>query len=84
MPSVVNVYKNYQMINYYVNPYSACSSYTCPVLYFQVFLVFLIGIHSMQGWTVTMRHGVVRKRSTKRLKHADNLFRKNLQLKGVC
>ena len=28
---------------------------------------FLIGIHSMQSWTATTRHGVTRKRSTKRL-----------------
>ena len=28
---------------------------------------FLIEIHSMQGWTATMRHGVTRKRSTQRL-----------------
>ena len=27
-----------------------------------------------------MRHGVTRKRSTKRVKHTGNLFRKNLQL----
>ena len=26
---------------------------------------FLIGIHSMKGWTATIRHGVTRKRSTK-------------------
>ena len=26
----------------------------------------------------------LRKRSTKRLEHTGNLFRKNLQLKGVC
>ena len=44
---------------------------------------FLIGIHSMQGWTATMRHGVTRKRSTKRLEHTGNLFRKNLQLKNM-
>ena len=44
----------------------------------------LIGIHSMHGWTVTTRHGVTRKRSTNRLKHPGNLFRKNLQLNGVC
>ena len=48
------------------------------------FFFFLIGIHSMQGWTATMRHGFTRKRSTKRLKHTANLFRKNLQLRGVC
>ena len=29
-------------------------------------------------------HGVRRKRSTKRLQHIGNLFRKNLQLKDVC
>ena len=47
-------------------------------------LFFLIEIHSMQGRTTTRRHGVTRKRSTKRLKHTGNLFRKNLQLKDVC
>ena len=30
-----------------------------------------------------MRHGVTRKRSTQRLKHRGNLFRKKLQIKGV-
>ena len=44
----------------------------------------LIGIHSMQGWTATTRHGVTRKISSKRLRHTGNLFRKNLQLKDVC
>ena len=38
----------------------------------------------MQGLTATARHGVKRKRSTKRLKHTENFFRKNLQLIGVC
>ena len=47
-------------------------------------LFFLTGIHSMQGWTATIRHGVTRKRNTKRLKHTRNLFRNNLQLKDVC
>ena len=37
----------------------------------------------MQGWTATARDGVTRKRRTKRLKDTGNLFRKNLQLKGV-
>ena len=32
---------------------------------------FLIGIHSMQGWTATTRPGVTRKRSTKRLPLKD-------------
>ena len=43
-----------------------------------------IGIHSMQDSTGTMKHGVTKKRSTKRLKHTEDLFRKNLQLKDVC
>ena len=30
------------------------------------------------------RHGVTRKKSTKRLQLIENLFRKNLQLKDVC
>ena len=38
----------------------------------------------MQGATATARHGVERKRSTKRLKLTGNLFGKNLQLKDVC
>ena len=46
-------------------------------------IFFLIGIFSMQGWAATARHGVTKK-STKRCKHTGNLFRKNLQLKGVC
>ena len=46
--------------------------------------LFLIGIHTMQGWIASMRHGVKRKRSTKRLEHTGYLFRKNLQLKDVC
>ena len=39
------------------------------------FLLFLITIDSMQGWTVTTRHGVTRKRSKKRLEHTEYLFR---------
>ena len=54
------------------------------VFYLFIYLFILIGIHSMQGSTATMRHGVTRKRSTKRLEHTENLFRKNLQLKDVC
>ena len=37
----------------------------------------------MQDWTATTRHEVTRKRSTKRLEHKRNLFRKNIQLKDV-
>ena len=45
---------------------------------------FLIGIHPMQGWTATTRHGVTRKEAQKGLQDTGNLFRKNLQLKDVC
>ena len=38
----------------------------------------------MQGGTATTKHGVTRKRTTNRLKHIENLFRKRLQLKGAC
>ena len=38
----------------------------------------------MQGLTATTRHGVTRKEAQRRLQNAENLFRKNLQLKDVC
>ena len=56
---------------------SLCSNILC---YVSSRSFVLTGIHSMEGWTATTRHGVTRKRSTKRLKHTGNLFRKNLQL----
>ena len=37
----------------------------------------------MQGWKATTRHEVTTNKSTKRLKHTVNIFRNNLQLKGV-
>ena len=40
-------------------------------------------IHSMKGQIATTRHGVTRKRTTKRLKDKGNLFRKSLQLQGL-
>ena len=45
--------------------------------------LFLIGIHSAQGWTATTRHGATKNGNTTRLKHTGNLFRKNLQLKDI-
>ena len=45
---------------------------------------FLIGIHPMQGWTATTRHGVTRKKAQKRLQDTENLSWKNLQLKDGC
>ena len=50
----------------------------------QIYLFFLIGIHSMQGWTATTTHGVTRKEAQKRLQDTENLVRKKLQLKDVC
>ena len=41
--------------------------------------IIFIGIYFMPSWAATIRHGITRKRSTKRLKHTGNLFRKNLQ-----
>ena len=38
---------------------------------------------SMKSWTATTRYDVTRKRSTKRLKHTGNVFRKKLQLTCV-
>ena len=37
----------------------------------------------MQGSALTTRDGVTKKRSTKRLQHAGNLFRKSLQVKDL-
>ena len=51
---------------------------------FAIWIFFKIGIYSIQGWTATTRHGVTRKRNTKRLRHVWNRFRRNLQLKDVC
>ena len=42
---------------------------------------FLIGIHSMQGWTGM---DLQEKKAHKRLQDKENLFRKNLQLKDNC
>ena len=47
------------------------------------FFFFLIGIHSMQGWTTTARYGVTRKEAEKILQNTENLFRKNLKLKDI-
>ena len=44
---------------------------------------FLIGVHTMQGWTATTKHGVTRKEAQKRLQGTKNLLRKNLHLKDV-
>ena len=45
---------------------------------------FLIGIHSMLGWTATTWHGVTWKEAQKWLQDTENLFRKNLELKDGC
>ena len=43
--------------------------------------IFLIGIHSMQGWTTTTRHGVTRKRNSKRWRHTGNCLERTYSLK---
>ena len=48
-------------------------------------IYFVIEIQSMQGWTAATRHGIIyKKKKHNRLKHTENLFRKNLHLIGVC
>ena len=47
-------------------------------------IFFLMGIHSMEGWTAFRSHGVTGKIITKRLKHTGNMVKKDLQLKCVC
>ena len=49
-----------------------------------LFFFFKTGIHSMQGWRVTTRHRVTRKKPTKMLKHTGKLIRKKLQFGDVC
>ena len=46
--------------------------------------IYLIAIQSMKGWTATTKHEVTRKRSAKRFKYTENLFRKNPLLIVVC
>ena len=58
--------------------------FRCATIAHLIVIFFLIGIHSMQGWTATTSHGVTRKEAQKRLQDTENLFRKNLQLKYVC
>ena len=53
-------------------------------LFIYLLIYLFIGIHSTECRTANTRHRVTRKRSTKRLKHTGNQFRKNLQLKDVC
>ena len=57
--------------------------FSCTVWFF-FFCFFLVGIHPMQGWTATARHGVTRKEAQKGLQDIEDLFRKNPQLKDVC
>ena len=53
------------------------SSFPPPLAYqdSDTFFFFLIGIHSMQGWTATSRHGVTRKKKK---------AQKRLQLQKIC
>ena len=46
-----------------------------------VFTFLKIEIHFMRGWTATEGRKLKEKRSTQRLKHTGNLFKKYLQLK---
>ena len=46
--------------------------------------LFYLGFTSCKAEQPLTRHGVTRKVAQKRLQDAENLFRKNLQLKDVC
>ena len=45
--------------------------------------IFFTEIHFMQGRIAITRNGVTRKKSSKRINHTGDLFRKNLQLRDV-
>ena len=81
---IYNIYISY-IYNKYIYIY-ILYIYIIYILYiYYIYYIYyiLLGIHFMQGWTATTRR-VTRKRSTERLRHTGNLFRKNLQLKDVC
>ena len=61
----------------YLQPNAPVTQLWCP-LYTCFFPFFKIGIHYMQGWTATARHGVTKKRRTKRLKYAGSLFTESI------
>ena len=65
----------------YTHTYTECFKGMVHLKFVVVVFLFLIGIHSIQVGTATMRHGVTRKEAKKRLQDTENLFRKNLQLK---
>ena len=52
-------------------------------VFFRIIFFNWDSLHAKQN-LATMRHSVTRKRRTKRLKPAGNLFGENLQLKGLC
>ena len=55
-----------------------------PVLNKILYLV-VFSLYFFFNWdSLHARHGVTTKRSTNRLEHTGNLFRKNFQLKDVC
>ena len=47
-----------------------------------ILFFFLIGFHSMQGWTATTKHGV-KEKEEKDGKHIGKLFRKSPKEEGV-
>ena len=76
--------KESQLAIFFISVFILCLKYLIIQMVTKRSKVFLIGIHSMQEWTSPTRHGVTRKRRTKKLRHTGNLFRNNLQLKDVC
>ena len=55
----------------YIYIYIYVYVYVYIYIYIYIYIIYT-GIHSMEDWIATTRHGVRRKRTTKRLKHAGN------------
>ena len=83
-PSVIPDFgKPIKKVSTFLDYYLKAIKYKMVYLVRYIKYFFKIGIHSMQGLTATARHGVTRKRSTKRLRYIGHLLRKNLPLKAI-
>ena len=66
--------RSWQVLDFFptVNVLQEIKGFFCFCLFVCLF-VFLIGIHAIQDWKATTRHGVTRKRNTKRAQHTWNV-----------
>ena len=49
------------------NTFINIKSFPATFIFIILFFIFLFGIHSLQGWTATTRHGVTRKKNHKKI-----------------